>query len=114
MSPLLRAQLEFCQDVALLIQRVAELGLACKFGEAYRPQELQELWVKLGKSKTLNSRHRDSLAVDLLLFRGDAYLIDTKDYETLGVWWEELRPGTNVWGGRWSFRDGNHFERRRP
>ena len=114
-SALLRAQLEFAQDTALLIQRVAELGLACKYGEAFRPQELQELWYKLGKTKTLNSRHRDGLAIDLHLFRGDKYLTDWREYEPLGVWWEELRPGEHVWGGRWStLRDGVHFERRRP
>lgn len=115
MSPLLQAQLEFCLDTSHLIQKVAELGLACKYGECFRPQELQELWVQLGKSKTLNSRHRDSLALDLHLFRGDKYLTNWKEYEPLGVWWEELRPGQNIWGGRWStLRDSVHFERKRP
>lgn len=113
-SALLRAQLEFAQDVALLIQQVARLGLACKLGEALRSEDTQRMLVEAGKSKTVNSRHLSALAIDLHLFRGDAYLIRTQDYEDLGVWWEELRPGQNVWGGRWSLKDGNHFERKRP
>lgn len=51
-----------------------------------------------------NSLHQQRLAVDLLLFKDEKYLTDTKDYEPIGLHWESL-GGT--WGGR--FRDGNHF-----
>lgn len=114
MSKLLEAQLDFCSDVARLILRAESLGLRCKFGEALRFKETQELWVRLGKSQTMSSRHLDGLAVDLLLFKDGRYLTASEEYEALGVFWEMIRPGLNVWGGRWKMRDGNHFERKRP
>lgn len=116
MSALLEAQLEFADDVGRLIYRIRGLGLRVKLGEALRPKELQELYVRTGRSWAPNSRHLDSLAIDLLLFRGSKYLIDAVEYEPLGLFWEGMRPGQNVWGagtGR-PRRDANHFERRRP
>jgi hypothetical protein len=116
MSALLTAQLEFCQDAARLIQLAATLGYGCKFGEALRPKALQDIYIQTGRSWAPNSRHLDSLALDLLLFRGTDYLTDEEEYAALGTWWEALRPGLNKWGassGR-PRKDANHFERRRP
>lgn len=116
MSALLNAQLEFCQDAAKLIQKAAILGFGCKFGETLRPRELQDLYIQTGRSWAPNSRHIDSLAIDLPLFRGSEYLTMDAEYEKLGLWWEALRPGLNKWGASNGFprRDANHFERRRP
>lgn len=116
MSALLKAQQEFAQDAALLVQHAKTLGFEVTLGEVLRPKELQDLYIQTGRSWTPNSRHLDKLAIDLQLFRGGEYLTDEPSYAELGGWWEALRPGLNKWGassGR-PRRDANHFERRRP
>lgn len=51
-----------------------------------------------------NSLHRSRLAIDFNLFRNGIWLRQTKDFESLGIFWEALG---GAWGGR--FQDGNHF-----
>lgn len=114
MSKLVLAQQQFAQDVARLIQHAKEHGLDVTLGEAWRPAEMQELYIQQGKSWTRNSRHLSRLAIDLNLFRGEIYLQDEEEYAKLGLWWEASRPGINVWGassGR-PRKDANHFERK--
>jgi len=116
LSALTQAQHEFAHDVALLIQHAEALGFRLTFGEVWRPQELQELYIQTGRSWTSNSRHLDRLAVDFNLFRNGAFLTDEEAFAPLGDFWERLRPGLNRWGassGR-PRKDANHFERRRP
>lgn len=50
------------------------------------------------------SLHYVRLAIDLNLFKDGKYLTETKDHETLGMFWESLGGS---WGGR--FNDGNHY-----
>jgi len=95
-SALLDKQLLFTQKVATLIAAIFAAGYACKFGHAKRCMECP-----VGHKRSL---HKQSLAVDLLLFKGQGYLQDTADYEAFGRLWESW-GGT--WGGRWG--DGNHF-----
>lgn len=116
MSALVDAQQEFARDVAALIREADRLGLGVTFGEAFRPKELQDLYVSTGRSWTSNSRHLHRLAVDLNLFKGGEYVKDEEEYAPLGEFWEAMRPGLNKWGassGR-PRRDANHFERRYP
>lgn len=116
-SALVQAQLLFAEDLAELILyvRLEGGGLRVKFGEVLRPAELQVLWRAQGRSWTPNSRHLLSLAADLLLFRGDQYVTDEREYRFMGDWWEARRPG-NRWGvGRgYPRKDANHFERLWP
>lgn len=115
MTPLLKAQQEFAEDTAKLIAKIYADGFACTYGEAFRPQELQDLWVAMGRSWTKNSRHLERRAIDLNLFIGDHYVTDSKQYAEFGKFWESLRPGKNVHGagGTWpNRRDSNHFERK--
>lgn len=67
-----------------------------------------------GKDPTSDHRpgslHHVGLAADLLLYKDGKYLMDTKEYEWLGVKWEMMGLEANLplrWGGR--FKDGNHF-----
>lgn len=115
MGAMLNAQVEFTHDVALLILRAEELGYRAKGDQWKRSLEEQKRLVQQGQSRTMNSRHLLGLAIDLLLFKGDRYLTKTEEYRELGEWWENLRPGRNVWGGNFDgFPDGNHFERIPP
>jgi hypothetical protein len=77
-------------------------------GEVQRPIEMQQLYVKLGRSKTMNSNHIRKCAADLF-FMKNGQLVYPKE---LGDYWESLHP-KNSWGGNWrSFKDGPHYERR--
>ena len=85
-------------------------GYELTFGEAYRTKEQQEIYFKQGKSKTMNSKHLDRLAVDFNLFINGVYQTSTEAYKPLGEYWMSLDKN-NVWGGSWkSFPDGNHYE----
>lgn len=79
-------------------------------GEVKRPPEMQELYLKLGKTKVVHSKHEDCLAVDISLFIDGVYQTESEAYAPLGTFWKNLDPH-NVWGGDWkSFHDGNHFQ----
>jgi hypothetical protein len=111
-------QAEFLLDVAELIQYASALGYTLTAGELWRPQEMQEIYVKTGRSKTLESQHGKRLAVDLNVFK-DGVLLGREGIKPLGEWWEARNP-KNRWGGNWrglveqkrsSFIDAPHFER---
>ena len=103
--------------LASLISFAYENGYELTLGEAYRTEEQQRLYVDSGRSRTMNSRHRDRLAVDLNLFRDGVYLTDGEAYRFLGEKWESLG---GRWGGRFGLSpdeyaaktgwDSNHFE----
>jgi peptidoglycan L-alanyl-D-glutamate endopeptidase CwlK len=106
----------FAADIARLIQFVHEKGWAISFGEAFRPIEMQEIYVKRGLSKTMKSKHLERLACDFNFFKmvdGKTVLvIDKASLQAFGDYWESLDK-KNSWGGNWkSFLDCPHFERR--
>lgn len=118
MSVLIQAQHRFLQDAARLILKAADLGLVATAGELMRPQEMQELYVKTGRSKTMDSQHGKRLAIDLNIFV-NGKLASREEIAPLGRWWETQNP-KNRWGGSWrglvelkksSFIDAPHFER---
>jgi hypothetical protein len=115
-------QWEFLQDVAELIVYAELKGYKLTGGELKRTVEQQKLYVKSGRSKTMNSDHLKSLAIDFNIF----YDYDNdgdKDYtgsldnavdicEDLGDYWKYLHPD-NYWGGDWeNFPDTPHFGRK--
>ena len=57
----------FCKHMLLLVAKAYELGFAVRLGEVQRPVEMQEFYVKSGRSKTMNSQHIKKLAIDLIL-----------------------------------------------
>ncbi len=114
---LVRQQSAFLIQVQDLIRRAGELGFMVTGGELHRTAEQQELHVKNGRSKTMNSQHLKRLAMDLNFFReqsdGKLKLVyDVNQLRQIGDYWESLDPA-NCWGGNWNnFKDTPHFERR--
>lgn len=101
-------QQAFTKDLVKLLLKAFELGYEVRMGEVLRPIEMQELYVKTKRSKTMNSQHLKKLAADLHFFKGSP----SPQYpQELGDYWESLSP-LNRWGGNWkSFKDAPHFER---
>lgn len=84
-------------NVAKLIQYAFENGFELTAGELFRSAEQQAIYVKTGRSKTMNSLHLSRLAVDFNIFK-DNKLVGKKECEPLGSYWESLHP-LNSWGG---------------
>ena len=116
----------FTINISKLINFAYENGYKLTFGEVFRTQEQQEIYFKTGRSKTMNSRHLQRLAVDFNIFKNGILLFQTnttkkKEIESclvLGDFWLTLHPD-NVWGGDWNrnhktidetFEDPYHFE----
>jgi peptidoglycan L-alanyl-D-glutamate endopeptidase CwlK len=100
-------QESFTRDLVKLLTKAFELGYEVRMGEVQRPVEMQELYVRTGRSKTMNSQHLKKLAADLH-FTKDGTLCYPQE---LGDYWESLSK-VNRWGGNWkSFKDAPHFER---
>jgi peptidoglycan L-alanyl-D-glutamate endopeptidase CwlK len=109
----------FAKYVHQLLAKAWELGYEVRLGEAQRTLEQQQLYVNMGRSKTMDSQHIKKLAIDLVLLKNGA--VCTHDQiKPLGTWWEELDQN-NRWGGSWrgliaagksSFVDAPHFEMR--
>lgn len=109
----------FTQHFVALLLEAFRQGYAVRLGEVQRPVEMQQLYVKTGRSKTLDSEHIKKCAADLVLLKGGK-LCDRDAVKPLGDWWEALDP-RNRWGGNWrglvdqgksNFVDAPHFERR--
>ena len=108
----------FSKHLMLLLQQAFKEGYTVRMGEVLRPIEMQQIYVKAGRSKTMNSAHLKKCAVDLNLFR-DGKVCDRAMIKPLGDWWEAL-DAANRWGGNWrglvdsgksKFVDAPHFER---
>lgn len=105
-------QSAFLTDFCGLILFAVEQGFVVTAGELQRPVEMQEIYVKTGRSKTMDSYHLKKLAGDLNFFKDGQYIQDKKTLQPLGDYWEGLNP-KNSWGGNWnSFKDTPHFERK--
>jgi len=109
MKKLSEKQSEFSQKVAIfLIWIYSHPDWSVTLGEAWRPPEMQEIYLKQGKTKVRHSKHQDRLAIDLNLFIKGKYITDPEKYHPLGEFWELLG---GIWGGRFEgFKDANHFE----
>ena len=98
----------FALHVAKLILWAEAQGYKLTFGEAYRPQEMADIYYQRGIGSK-NSLHTKRLAVDFNLFCQGRYMTDSESYARLGVAWKALHEN-NRWGGDFKNRDGNHFE----
>lgn len=102
----------FLLDFIKLIEFAISKGFSVTAGELLRPVEMQEIYVKTGRSKTMNSLHLKKLAGDLNFFLNGKYVCEKEALQEVGDFWESLSP-KNSWGGNWSsFKDVPHFERR--
>jgi hypothetical protein len=104
----------FLGDLAKLFTFCDIKGFMLSGGELWRTSEQQEIYVKQGKSKTLNSNHCRRLALDLNFFKDNMMVVDKIDLQPIGDYWEGLSP-ENRWGGNFkSILDCPHFERSLP
>ena len=105
-------QAAFLLDATSLIRKATEMGWTVTGGELYRTVEQQQIYVKTGRSKTMDSNHLKRLAIDLNFLKDGKLVYDKSALQPIGDFWESLNP-KNSWGGNWnSFKDLPHFERR--
>jgi peptidoglycan L-alanyl-D-glutamate endopeptidase CwlK len=105
-------QAQFLMDVCKLVVFATKQGFVVTGGELFRTPEQQEIYMKTGRSKTMNSYHLKRCAVDLNFFKDNKLIYDTTVLAPIGAYWESLNK-KNSWGGNWkSFKDVPHFERR--
>lgn len=106
-------QSAFAADIAKLLVWAMNRGFFVTFGEAQRTPEQQAIYLKTGRTKTLDSYHLKRLAFDLFFFSPEGNLFASKrEMQEIGDYWESLSD-KNSWGGNWSsFKDVPHFERR--
>lgn len=104
-------QAAFLLDVCKLIQFATERGFTLTAGELYRTPEQQEIYVKSGRSQTMNSLHMSRRAVDFNIFKDGKLVGDKATLAPLGAYWESLHP-LNSWGGNGKkLVDTPHFSR---
>ncbi len=114
MSARINEQAAFLLDFTRLVVFATAEGWTVTAGELLRPIEMQQIYVKTGRSKTMNGYHIKKLAGDLNFFDSSGAYICTKEaLQKVGDYWESLSP-KNSWGGNWNgdFKDVPHFERR--
>lgn len=108
---LVTTQSEFLLDVCKLVQYATEQGFTLTAGELYRTPEQQEIYMKTGRSQTMNSLHLKRLAVDFNVFKDGKLVYDKILLAPLGAYWESLHP-LNSWGGNGKrLVDTPHFSR---
>lgn len=88
----------------------------------YRTESQQRALVKSGASRTMNSLHRDGLAVDLAIIRNGLAVWDFEAFRELNGFMQKAfrevsggieteGPRSLFWGGAWiTLRDGPHWE----
>lgn len=104
-------QSAFATDLMRLFVWMHDKGYEWTFGEAFRTAEQQAIYMKTGRSKTMNSYHLRRLAIDLNVFRDGRLLATKEEMQPIGDAWEQM-GSRNKWGGNWKFLDIPHFERR--
>jgi hypothetical protein len=100
-------QESFSRDVIKLLTRANELGYGIRIGEVFRTLEQQKMYIKAGRSKTMNSMHLKKCAIDIYFTKNDRLVYP----EELGKYWESL-DSRNKAGMFWKkFRDAPHYQR---
>ena len=106
-----KEQAGFLLDMCKLIQFATGQGFVLTAGELYRTPEQQEIYMKTGRSQTMNSLHLKRLAVDFNIFKDGKLVGDKATLAPLGAYWESLNP-LNSWGGNGKkLVDCPHFSR---
>ena len=85
-------QAEFLLHACKLVQYATEQGFMVTGGELARTPEQQAIYVKTGRSKTLNSIHLKRCAIDLNFFKDGKIIWDKQILAPLGAFWESLHP----------------------
>ena len=106
-----RDQAAFLLDLCKLVEYATAQGFVVTGGELYRTPEQQQIYVKTGRSRTMNSLHLQRRAVDLNFFKDGKLVYDKAVLAPLGLFWESLHP-LNSWGGNGvKLVDTPHFSR---
>ena len=102
-------RVKFFQDFADLISILKAEKIEMMPTCFYRTQSEQQTLYSQGKSQTLDSKHTQWLAIDLVLVRfGQLVWKADKAYDRAGEIWKSLG---HTWGGDWeSLHDIYHFE----
>ena len=103
---MVKKQWGFLRDIARLVMFASAFpAIMLTAGEFYEsPDEVNPEHLRSGQ-------HPKRLAADLNLFVDGVYIKGHHSYwEMLGYFWKNLNPD-NRWGGDFSSRDYNHFER---
>jgi hypothetical protein len=103
-------QAAFLLDVCALVQVATKAGFKVAGRELGRTAEQQQIYVKTGRSKTMNSNHLRNCAIDLYFMLDGQLCYDVEKLRFLGEFWQSRSP-KNRWGGLWAFKDVPHFER---
>ena len=85
-------QAAFLLDACKLIEFATQNGFVVTGGELARTPEQQAIYVKTGRSKTLNSIHLKRCAIDLNFFKDGQIIWDKQTLAPLGKFWESLNP----------------------
>lgn len=97
----------FARDLVKLIQYGWEQGYEVRIGEVLRTPEQQQLYMQSGGTTTMRSMHLKKCAADL-------HWVDRQGQicypPAIGAYWESLNP-LNQWGGKWHFKDEDHYQR---
>lgn len=108
---LVSEQAAFLMDACRLVAHATAVGFVVTGGELARTVEQQTIYVRTGRSKTMDSDHIRRLAIDLNFFRNGELVYDREQLASVGAFWESLHP-KNRWGGNFkTFKDVPHFER---
>jgi len=108
-------QFEFAKDSVLLEQWMINHGYKFTYGETWRPEEMQEIYYKTGRSRIKEGGpHGIRLAKDYNIWVKGRLTYEKQDLQEIGDFWESLNPELNRWGGNFiSFIDAPHFERQK-
>ena len=105
------AQAAFLLDVCRLVNYATAQGFVLTAGELFRTAEQQEIYMKTGRSQTMDSLHLKRLAVDFNIFKDGKLCYDKATLAPLGAYWESLHH-LNSWGGNGrKLVDTPHFSR---
>lgn len=100
-------QARFSWMLGQLLVKAVSLKTPVCILELYRSRETQQAYVARGVARTLNSKHLEGLAVDLVFLsdlEDDGKLNYTPDkYRALGEYWEFIG---GEWGGRFGETPG--------
>lgn len=97
----------FSRHFVKLLNFAHEKGYEVRIGEVQRPVEMQTIYVKTGRSKTMRSEHLNKCASDLHFTKNGVLCYP----EEIGRYWESLDK-LNQAGMFWkSFKDAPHFQR---
>lgn len=101
-------------DLVRVVERAITLTpVDFRVTEGLRTLARQRYMVASGASKTLNSRHLDGYAVDVVALIGGQVCWDWRPYTRIAIAFKQAASELNIpieWGGDWTFKDGCYYQ----